>query len=270
MSRFKPYTRFEIKENPKMDMMKEYSRRSLFWVVLVLGLMCVLVNAAFLYGIKYIAGALAGLSRVDAPLGEVNAFFVNLNAYANVLKTWFVPLTAVAFAFFIVVLWGGLRFSFKRFLAEFTPTMKQAARDKKAMEGPDPAEKQRGDQRMFLHLLGALQREGRLLDFFSEDLDQYGDEQIGAAVRSIQENCKKVLTKYVIPGAIVGTAEGEDYTVAPDFDPTAVKLTGNVTGDPPFEGVVRHRGWKVEKLNLPALSGAQDPDIIAPAEIEIA
>ncbi|MBW2249010.1 MAG: DUF2760 domain-containing protein [Deltaproteobacteria bacterium] len=53
------------------------------------------------------------------------------------------------------------------------------------------------------------------------------------------------------------------------FDPDAIKLTGNVTGEPPFTGVLRHKGWRTRKLELPALSGGQDARIIAPAEVEI-
>jgi hypothetical protein len=34
-----------------------------------------------------------------------------------------------------------------------------------------------------LRLLALLQREGRLLDFLLEDIQAYGDEQVGAAVR---------------------------------------------------------------------------------------
>src|SRR6185295_12303890 len=38
-----------------------------------------------------------------------------------------------------------------------------------------------------LRLLGALQEEGRFVDFVEEDLGPYSDDQIGAAVRGIHE-----------------------------------------------------------------------------------
>ncbi|MBS3731400.1 MAG: DUF2760 domain-containing protein, partial [Desulfobacterales bacterium] len=47
------------------------------------------------------------------------------------------------------------------------------------------------------------------------------------------------------------------------------KLTGNVTGEPPFTGILRHKGWRAGKLELPVLSSTGDPRIIAPAEVEI-
>jgi hypothetical protein len=120
-----------------------------------------------------------------------------------------------------------------------------------------------------LHLLTVLQREGRLVDFFQEALDRYADDQIGAAVRTIHGNCRKVLSKRLALEPVVGVDEGQTMTVEVGFDPDAIKLTGRVTGEPPFTGVVRHRGWRVRKLNLPDLTAVNDPSIVAPAEVEI-
>jgi hypothetical protein len=64
-------------------------------------------------------------------------------------------------------------------------------------------------------------------------------------------------------------AEGERVTVDVDFDPGAIKLTGKVVGKPPFSGIIRHKGWQVGKVKLPTLSGRQNAEIIAPAEVEI-
>jgi len=133
----------------------------------------------------------------------------------------------------------------------------------------DKKAKEESDRRMFLHLFSVFQREGRLVDFFAEDLTLYEDDQIGAAVRSIQESCKKSMNKYLSPRPVMEIEEGEDVTIEAGFDPGAVKLTGNVTGEPPFKGVVRHKGWKVSNYELPKLGGKQDSTIISPAEVEI-
>lgn len=125
------------------------------------------------------------------------------------------------------------------------------------------------DQRRALHLLSLLQREGRLVDFLGEDLEPYDDAQIGAAVRGIHESCQKAVVKYLSPEAVIDQEEGEEITVPDGFDPSAIKLTGNVSGDPPFKGTLQHRGWRATRFDLPSLSGAQDPAIIAPAEVEI-
>ncbi|MDM8538299.1 DUF2760 domain-containing protein, partial [Desulfobacterales bacterium HSG17] len=106
-------------------------------------------------------------------------------------------------------------------------------------------------------------------DFFDEDLSLYEDEQIGAAVRSVQDDCKKTIKKYFNLKTVVDKEEGESIKVEPDFDIDSIKLIGNVTGEPPFEGVVKHRGWKAGKKEIPKLSDIHDSTIIIPAEIEI-
>lgn len=124
-------------------------------------------------------------------------------------------------------------------------------------------------QRLFLHNLSVLQREGRLLDFFDEDLSLYEDAQIGAAVRSIQEDCKKAVKKYIDPRPVIDSQEGEWVTVEPGFDMDSISLVGNVAGDPPFQGVLKHRGWKAGRKEIPKLSDIQDSGIIIPAQVEI-
>ncbi|MBF0398367.1 MAG: DUF2760 domain-containing protein, partial [Desulfobacterales bacterium] len=125
------------------------------------------------------------------------------------------------------------------------------------------------EKRIFLHLLSILQREGRLIDFLAEDLSTYEDEQIGAAVRDVHEKCKKIIDKYVPSQPILNQDEGDEITVEKGFDAEQIKLIGNVTGEPPFKGVLRHKGWRAKKLNLPTLSNIKDSTIIAPAEVEI-
>ncbi len=125
------------------------------------------------------------------------------------------------------------------------------------------------DQRRSLHLLSLFQREGRLVDFLEEDLQAYDDAQIGAAVRSIQESCRASLNRYVGPEVVIDKDEGDEVTVEAGFDAGSIKLTGNVSGEPPFKGTLQHRGWRAAKLNLPTLSGTADPTLIAPAEVEI-
>ena len=117
--------------------------------------------------------------------------------------------------------------------------------------------------------MSLLQREGRLVDFLQEDLQAYEDAQIGAAVRSIQENCQKTLHRYVDPRAIIDREEGEEVSVPEGFDPSVIKLSGKVSGNPPFKGILQHRGWRAGERNLPTLSGTLDPDVISPAEVEI-
>jgi hypothetical protein len=138
-----------------------------------------------------------------------------------------------------------------------------------AAKGPEIEKGDVAERRLFLHLFSMMQREGRLMDFLDEDLDQYEDSQIGSAVRAIHANCLQVVREYLDPRPIMAQAEGERVTVEVDFDPGAIKLTGKVVGEPPFSGVIRHKGWQVGKVKLPKLSGRQNAEIIAPAEVEI-
>ena len=119
-----------------------------------------------------------------------------------------------------------------------------------------------------LRLLGVLQEEGRLVDFLEEDLSPYPDEQIGAAARGIHEGCRKALRDRVAFTPIMRGAEGESVVIEAGFDPAAIRLTGNVSGGPPFRGVLRHAGWRAGSAKVPERPG-HDPHVVAPAEVEI-
>jgi hypothetical protein len=124
------------------------------------------------------------------------------------------------------------------------------------------------DEAPALRLLGMLQQEGRFIDFIAEDLSPYPDDQIGAAARGIHEGCRKVLREHVDFEPVLSANEGDSVTVEPGFDPSAIRLTGNVSGAPPFRGVLRHAGWRVRHAEVPARRG-HDPQLLAPAEVEI-
>src|SRR5262245_16597169 len=117
-------------------------------------------------------------------------------------------------------------------------------------------------------MLAVLQRDGRLVDFLMEDLTSYPDAQVGAAVRDVHAGCRRALQRYVSLTPVLDGEEGRSVTVDAGTDAATVKLLGNVTGQAPFRGVLRHRGWRVERLELPAIPTAGG-SIVAPAEVEI-
>jgi len=121
-----------------------------------------------------------------------------------------------------------------------------------------------------LRLLALLQQEARFIDFVKEDLGPYSDEQVGAAVRSIHEGCRKALTERVELTRVFEQEDGSTIVVDEGFNPAAVRLTGNVTGTPPFRGTLQHGGWRAARVTLPDLPADMDPSILAPAEVEIA
>jgi hypothetical protein len=118
-------------------------------------------------------------------------------------------------------------------------------------------------------LLAVLQREGRLIDFLREKIEPYSDEQVGAAVRSIHESCRKALDEHLSLEPVRSEEEGEKVEIENGFDPSAIRLTGKVSGKPPFRGTLRHRGWRTSRIELPADPLGQDPTIVFPAEIEV-
>jgi len=108
------------------------------------------------------------------------------------------------------------------------------------------------------------------VDFLAEDVAPYPDAQLGAAVRSIHNSCRQVLDRYLKLAPVLDSDEDQPVTVPAGFDPAAIKLVGNVTGEPPFRGLLRHRGWRVAEVNLPSLPQGAGRAIVAPAEVEIA
>jgi len=122
-----------------------------------------------------------------------------------------------------------------------------------------------------VQMLAILQREGRLVDFLQEDLAPFDDAQIGAAVRSVHAGCKQALDEHVQLEAIYTQPEGSTVTVEPGFDAYAVRLSGNVSGEPPFTGRLQHSGWRASGVELPTQVDAQrDEMIVAAAEVEVA
>jgi len=118
-------------------------------------------------------------------------------------------------------------------------------------------------------ILAILQRDARFMDFLQEKIDSCTDSQIGAVARTIHEKCNKALNNYITIEEVLKEEEGKPVTIEKGFNPSEIRLTGNVTGSPPFKGTLRHHGWKVLKTKLPPLPEGDDGSIIEPAEVEI-
>lgn len=120
-----------------------------------------------------------------------------------------------------------------------------------------------------LQLMGILQREARILDFFMEDIAPYSDEQVGGAAREVHEKTRETLIRHFAPAPVIDAVEGSVANPT-DASPAMVKYVGNVpaTGKPPA-GTLRHKGWKATAVSLPTLNSRQDLAVLAPAEIEV-
>ena len=120
-----------------------------------------------------------------------------------------------------------------------------------------------------LQLLGILQRDARLVDFLMEDISAYTDDQVGAAMRGVHEQCRASLARYLKLTPVIDGVEGT-YTKLDSSIEKRTKLIGNVpaNGKAPG-GLLRHKGWRVEKIDLPKTGSGEDAALVAPAEIEI-
>ncbi|MDX1952782.1 MAG: DUF2760 domain-containing protein [Verrucomicrobiota bacterium] len=120
-----------------------------------------------------------------------------------------------------------------------------------------------------LFLLSALQREGRLVDFLKQEIATFSDEEIGSAARVVHAGCRKALDQYLVCQPLLQAAEASRVTLPANFNPQEYRLEGNLTGKPPFQGTLKHHGWKVTEINLPTFTKGIDDRILAPAEVEI-
>jgi uncharacterized protein DUF2760 len=136
-----------------------------------------------------------------------------------------------------------------------TPASERVAREPE----PGPA----------LQLLSLFQREGRLVDFLQQDIATFPDADVGAAARIVHDGCRKALRTHATIEPVRPESEGARVTLAVGFAPDEVKLTGGVGGQPPYEGVLRHRGWRATRLELPRIVGGHDAHVLAPAEVEL-
>jgi len=225
-----------------------------------------------------IAAGSVGAEALPEPVGDALAKLANdLDAQGRLL----LPAVLGMGAFMTLILWIAVqmvaRGALKRASAGAAPSRERAADrgGKKGGKGDDaPVRKEpaRASPYPAVQILSALQQQGRLVDFLQEDLGPYEDAQIGAAVRSVHEGCRKAIAEHLeLRPVFEQEEEGAQVTVKKGFDARAVRLTGNVAGDPPFTGVLRHRGWRVVRLDLPRpVSELTEKQwVLAPAEVEI-
>lgn len=121
-----------------------------------------------------------------------------------------------------------------------------------------------------LSLLGVLQQEARLVDFFMEDVAGYSDAQVGAVARDVHRDGAVVLERLFAIRPLRKEPEGSDILVPAGFDAAVVRLTGNVAGAPPHRGKLRHPGWQATRVELPRWTGtAESGRVVSAAEIEV-
>ena len=100
-------------------------------------------------------------------------------------------------------------------------------------------------------IFSLLQRDGRFIDFLMEDISEYTDAQVGSVARTVQQGCKKTLKDYAEFESIIDQEENSEVKVEKGYNPNSMILSGNVSGEPPFRGILIHHGWKLKKAEFP-------------------
>ena len=145
----------------------------------------------------------------------------------------------------------------RKLVPDQSPQRKQGDREHKQSEA--------------ITLLAALQREARFLDFLMEKLDGYDDAQVGAAARTVHDECAAVIARMFDVQPLRPEPEMSQITVGTSGNNASfVQLVGNVSGDAPYTGRLTHCGWIAKKCELPTWSGTPESALVlAPAEVEI-
>lgn len=134
---------------------------------------------------------------------------------------------------------------------------------------PPPPESQAEAE--IVAFIGLLQEKGRLVDFLMDDVAVYDDSRVGAAARVVHYGCREVLHEHFKVTPISSAEEGSQVTVPEGYAADEYRLMGKITGNPPFKGVLLHKGWKTESVKLPRIikTGEKRLPSIAPALVEV-
>ena len=117
---------------------------------------------------------------------------------------------------------------------------------------PRPAAPSAPNPAHALQLLAILQRDSRLLDFLMEDISTFDDDQIGAAVRSLHDQARDSLARYLsLQPVIDGFVYKVDVTMPASQLPCAEDYSANQpeTG---FPVTLSYNGLPVGPLYVPA------------------
>lgn len=253
-----------------MEFSKMFSKKSFIIIFIFVLIVSVIFNSGLYFSLKWLSLNLLMNGGKEALMNDTPGIIDRLGWVSDNYYFGIAPAITGIFLMLGLLLWIVLRRLGVNMIGQIQiGNQKTFSREKPKADFVDHKIEQDRKRRLFLHSLSVLQREGRLLDFFAEDLSRYEDDQIGAAVRSIQEDCKKAIKKYIDPKPVIDKEEGETITIEPEFDIDSITLVGKVTGALPFKGILKHRGWKAGKNEIPKLSDVRDASVIIPAEVEI-
>ena len=167
----------------------------------------------------------------------------------------------------LFIAWQGLAASRSR-QEPSTP----AAQPPPPVAPPKPAKPEPTQTGEALILLSLLQEKGRFLDYVMEDITAFNDAQVAAASRVVHQGCSAVIKECLALSPTHEGKEGDRITLDKSSDPNRYRLLGKVPQEPPYQGVVVHRGWQTTKLALPRFTRPVDPtgpNVITPMDVEV-
>lgn len=118
-------------------------------------------------------------------------------------------------------------------------------------------------------LLSLMQKEARFLDFVQEEIQELPDNQVGAVCKRIHKDLKKLFKDFLKVEPVFDSKENTTVSIGEGFEPSEIQLSGNVDKKAPFEGVLRHKGWMVDSLNLPKRPSSARTKVLQPAQVEV-
>lgn len=162
-------------------------------------------------------------------------------------------------------------------MALLTQKVQSKSEEKPAAEpAPEPSKPTMADETKgsaeaeVIAFLGQLQEKGRLIDFLMDDITQHDDAAVGAVARVVYQGCKDALKDQMKISPVETTDEGSKVTVPEGDASSNYRVTGNLSGEPPFSGTLVHKGWKVDSIKLPKVVTTGDAlPPIAPAQVEV-
>jgi len=259
----------ENMERADFIMNGNYATRRLNLLLLLGFFICFLTFGFLFYGFGEISVSIlqSGSSELPGNGKEINQFQSAILFYG--IPGLFVLFTSI----FLFLRWRiGRLFKTPLNIEDRSSAKKERKEKQVSVEDPEKiiyrVDKNR-EKLLYSHLLTVFQRKGRWVDFLFENLKDYEDAQIGAAVRSIHENCRKALDEHLSVQPILEGEDGAEIILEEGFSREAIRLTGQVIGTPPFKGVIRHRGWRIHRMDLPEFSSGSAQDILSPGEVEI-
>src|SRR6516165_10728010 len=183
--------------------------------------------------------------RVALILGVLLILAVNGAAMAPATEPLRPYLTDATLALSVLVLIGLL------LPARQKPTPLKLQAEPARAAPPEP-QARRADAEI-VYFLAMLQEKGRLVDFLMDDINAYGDAQVGVAARVVHAGCKRVLEEHFSINPVRTEQEGSRVQVPAAYSADEYRLVGKISGSAPFSGVLVHRGWKTDMVNLPQL-----------------